>query len=156
MLAAAENLISLFKQVSACPEIMEEAIQVGPDLVEPQALHARAMAVIERRDSRALGAWSGRYLQNLSAGLASADVREVAAGASHGRVDGLFVAVGVQCWGVFDSATGSATLHERREAGDEDLLNLSAVLTAVNGGTVFAVPPADVPGGSSLAAVFRY
>jgi hypothetical protein len=40
--------------------------------------------------------------------------------------------------------------------GNEDLLDASDVHTLLNGGTVYAVEPEQVPGGSLLAAIFRY
>jgi len=47
-------------------------------------------------------------------------------------------------------------LHEEAKPGDEDLLDLAAVQTLLNGGTVYAVELEKVPDGASLAAVFRY
>ena len=40
--------------------------------------------------------------------------------------------------------------------GDEDLLDLAAIQTILNGGTVYVVEPEQVPGQTLLAAVFRY
>ena len=37
-----------------------------------------------------------------------------------------------------------------------DLLELGAVATLLKGGTVYAPPAGEVPGGGSAAAVFRY
>jgi hypothetical protein len=37
-----------------------------------------------------------------------------------------------------------------------DMLELAAVTTLVKGGTVYAPPAGEVPGGGSVAAVFRY
>ncbi len=76
--------------------------------------------------------------------------------AAHGRVETLFVAVGVQRWGAFDPSTGSVTQHEMRQAGDEDLLDLAAISTMINGGTVYALAPDDLPGESRAAAIQRY
>jgi hypothetical protein len=79
--------------------------------------------------------------------------------ARHGRVDSLFVALGVQKWGKFDAATGGVDIHEERQPGDQDLLDLAAVQTFASAGNVYAVDPAQVPGGerhSPVAAVFRY
>jgi hypothetical protein len=78
--------------------------------------------------------------------------------ASYGRVDQLFVAVGVQQWGIFNPGVSTATvdLHAEPELGDEDLLDAAAVHTLLNGGTVYAVEPGQVPDQAQLAAVFRY
>ena len=45
-----------------------------------------------------------------------------------------------------------------QEAGatSEDLLNIAAIQTFLNSGTVYAVEPDAVPGQGPVAAVFRY
>lgn len=76
--------------------------------------------------------------------------------ASHGRVEELFTAVGVQRWGSFDLETHEVEAHLETEPGDEDLLDLSAILAILRQGTVYAVEPEQVPDRAPLAAVFRY
>ena len=60
--------------------------------------------------------------------------------AGGGRVDHLFVAVSPQRWGKCDDQTQRVKVREQPHAGDHDSLDLAA----------------KVPGGRSLAAVFRY
>jgi len=76
--------------------------------------------------------------------------------AHHGRVDVLFVALGIQVWGAIDLSTNTVHEHEDHEPGDEDLLDLAAIQTILNGGIVYAVEPEQVPDHAPLAAVFRY
>jgi len=83
-------------------------------------------------------------------------VREAVLAAHHGRVDVLFVALGVQMWGNFDPSTNTVHVHQDSEPGDEDLLDLAAVQSILNGGTVYAVELEQVPEHAPLAAVFRY
>jgi hypothetical protein len=47
-------------------------------------------------------------------------------------------------------------VHRAPELGDEDLLNVAAVKTLLTGGTVYAVPPDEMPDAASVAAVLRY
>jgi hypothetical protein len=47
-------------------------------------------------------------------------------------------------------------LRDEPQPGDEDLLDSAAVHTFLNGGTVYAVEPVEVPDEATLAAVFRY
>lgn len=70
----------------------------------------------------------------------------------------LFVAVGVQKWGIFNPGVSTATvdIHSDAELGDEDLLDAAATHTLLNGGTVYAVELEKVPDEALLAAVFRY
>ena len=57
---------------------------------------------------------------------------------------------------MFDLATDKVCLRDQAGPGDEDLLDFAAIHTLFNGGTVYAVDPDEVPGGTPLAAVFRY
>jgi hypothetical protein len=83
-------------------------------------------------------------------------LREAVAAAYYGRIDHLFVAVGVQQWGNFDPQANELQIHSENEPGDEDLLNAAAIQTVLNGGTVYALEPQAVPEQAPLAAVFRY
>jgi len=47
-------------------------------------------------------------------------------------------------------------VHETEEPGDEDLLDVAAIQTVLNSGTVYAVKAEEVPGGGPAAALFRY
>ena len=65
----------------------------------------------------------------------------------------------VQQWGKLETNGGDVKLHDAREPGDQDLLDLAAVETLAHAGKVYAVEPDRVPSpsaGSAVAAVFRY
>ncbi|MEG3867970.1 hypothetical protein QUA46_17870 [Microcoleus sp. MON2_D6] len=83
-------------------------------------------------------------------------MKEAVSAAYFGRVDRLFVALGVQQWGSFIPDTNAVQVHPDAELGDEDLLNAAAIQTILNGGTVYAMPPEQVPDEAPLAAIFRY
>jgi len=74
----------------------------------------------------------------------------------YGTVETLFVPVGEQVWGIFDPTANAVQIHAQPRAGDEDLLDLAALHTLTNGGTVYAVEPGSVPEDQSIAAIFRY
>jgi hypothetical protein len=68
----------------------------------------------------------------------------------------LFVAVGIQQWGTFDPQTRNVHIHHEATPHDEDLLDVAAVQTFINSGTVYAITPDNMPGEHHVAAVFRY
>jgi hypothetical protein len=98
------------------------------------------------------------YAQLAGAGdeRASNDLERVVPAAHWGRVESLFVAAGVQWWGSFDPDANVVQLCTERTHGDEDLLDFAAVHTFLNDGDVYRVEPEEVPGGSAVAAMFRY
>jgi hypothetical protein len=97
-----------------------------------------------------------RYRELAGTGQTTTDVSEAVTGAYHGRIDVLFVAVGVRVWGGVDVEEDRVYLHETPEPGDEDLLDLTAIQTLIKGGSVYAVAPEEVPDQAFLAAVLRY
>ena len=47
-------------------------------------------------------------------------------------------------------------MQPKAKAVGEDLLEIAAIETFLNGGQVFTLPPEKMPAGADLAAVFRY
>jgi hypothetical protein len=156
VLAGVDYLLPIYREANGYPHLTAEGIPGNPEARTPEELHRAAWAIVAPHFRQAQEAAAARFRQLAGSGLASADLREVLPAAAHGRVETLFVAVGVQRWGRFDPARGAVELHAAAEAGDEDLLDLAAVRTLVSGGTVHAVPPEEVPSETAVAAVFRY
>ena len=68
----------------------------------------------------------------------------------------LFVATDVDLWGHFDPETGVLRRTDGPGPDAEDLLNLAVAYTIERSGVVEAEPRAEVPGDSTVAALFRY
>lgn len=155
VLAGVDYLLPLYREASSYPHLVEGGITGSPDQLSPEQLHAQAWALVEPHFRRAQENAAARFAERLGTGLASCQLPEVLRAAREGRVEDLFVAVGVQRWGHV-AASGEVEVHESPQPGDQDLLDLVAVETLLRKGTVYAVPPERVPGGECLAAVFRY
>ena len=156
VLAGVDTLFPLYKEVNTYPHLMEEGIPGNPEGMKPEDLHPQAWAIIEPVFKKEREAGYARYRQLAGTGQTTTDVTEAVLAAHHGRIDVLFVAVGVQVWGRFDPEKDRVDVHESREPGDEDLLDFTAIQTLIKGGTVFAVSPEEVPDQAVVAAVFRY
>lgn len=156
VLACVEYLLPIYKEANTFHHLMDEGISGNPEALSPEELHDRAWAIVEPHFLKARQDAADRYTQMAGTERASAKLAHVVPAAYHGTIEDLFVAVGVQKWGVFDADTGRVYSHQEPEPGDEDLLDFAAVHTLLRGGTVYAVPPQKVPGHTPLAAVFRY
>lgn len=158
VLAGVEYLLPIYKEANNYPNLMDRVITGNPDLLSADELHESAWEIVSPRFQMAHEEALAHYQQ--LAGQAServADTLEkIVPAASDGRIETLFIATGVQPWGVFDPDTNEIKLHSQMESGDEPLLDLAAVQTYLKGGTVYAVEPDKVPGGTSAAAVLRY
>ncbi len=159
VLAGVDYLLPIYREANSCAELVKEGVVGNPDGLSAAELHRKAWAVVEAYFARAQAKAAQQYRELLGTGLVSGDLRTVVPAAHHGRVDSLFVAVGVQRWGRFTADASEVMVHEEREAGDQDLLDLAAVQTLVHAGEVYAVSADKLPetkSGSPVAAVFRY
>jgi hypothetical protein len=156
VLAAVDYLLPIYKKANSYPHLVDEGIEGNPEEMSAEELHEQAWAIVHPLFLSAQKEAAAQYRQLAGSEQASGDLREVVPAAYHGRVDTLFVAVGLQWWGAFDLDTNAVHLHERAEPGDEDLLDLAAAYTLLNRGTVYAVEPEKVPDNARLVAVFRY
>jgi hypothetical protein len=156
VLAGVEYLFPLYKEANSYPHLLEEGIPGNPEELTPEELHAQAWPLVQPTFMKAREKAAAQYSQWVGTGQTTADVKEAVLAAHHGQVDTLFVAVGIQVWGIFDPSTNTIHVHQDPEPGDDDLLDVAAFQSILNGGTVYAVEPEQVPGHAPLAAVFRY
>ena len=156
VLAGVDYLFPLYTEANTYPHLLDKGISGNPEELETEELHTRAWTLVQPFFMQAQEKAAAQYSQLTGTGQTTADVKEAVLAAHHGRVDVLFVAVGVQVWGNFDPDTNMVHIHQDPEPGDEDLLDLAAVQSVLKGGIVYAVEPEQVPDHALLAAVFRY
>jgi hypothetical protein len=158
VLAGVDYLLPIYREANTYSHLMDEGIEGNPEELRAEELHEQAWAIVQPLFLATQEEAAAQYRQLAGAGSeqASNNLRTVVPAAYHGQVETLFVAVGLQQWGTFDSATNAVQLHEEAEPGDEDLLDFAVVHTLLNGGDVYAVEPDKVPDEAHLAAVFRY
>jgi hypothetical protein len=156
VVAAVDYLLPIYLEVNSYPHLVVEGVPGNPELLKPEELHQRAWAIVEPMFRKAEQEGAERFKSLLGGERASTKLDEVVPAALHGRVELLFVAVGVQRWGSYDPEKNEIVVRETPQPGDEDLLDLAALHTLLNGGAVYAVEPERVPNAGPVAAVFRY
>ncbi len=154
VLAGVEHLVARYRHLSHVGSIAEGAVFGNPERFRPEQLHAAAWPLVrpgfdeEEKDART------RFLTGRSPNVST--VASAVLAAHDGRVDSVFLPVGVQRWGRFDVAERHVDEHDEHRPGDRDLLDAVAIDTLRAGGRVYAVDPADVPDGGLLAGTLRY
>lgn len=156
VLTGAEYLMPIYREANTYQHLVEGFIPGNTKILKPEELHQPAWTIVEPHFQQAQRTAVEHYRELTTTGKTSTNLQEAIPAAYYGRVDQLFVAVGVQQWGRFDTEANQLQMHPDAEPGDEDLLNSAAIQTLLNGGTVYAVPPDQVPDEAPLAAVFRY
>jgi Bacterial archaeo-eukaryotic release factor family 7 len=158
ILAGVDYLLPIYRIANTYGYVVAESIVGNPESMSAKELHQRAWTIVQPHFLEAQRTASDRYRHLSGAGspLVSSDLSEIVRAAYWGRVETLFVAVGIQQWGKFDPDTNRVEPRATREPGDADLLDFAAVQALYRGGTVYAVEPEKVPAESPVAAIFRY
>ena len=156
VLAGVDYLLPIYREANTYGSLMTEGIKHNTKLQTPEELRDEAWTLVEPEFQQAQQKAIDYYYDLSATGKTSTDLNEVISGAFYGRVEQLFVPVGVQKWGNFDTEAMELQMHTDAQPGDEDLLNAAAIQTLFHGGIVYAVEPEKVPDSAPVAAVFRY
>ena len=158
VVAGVDYLLPIYRQANSYPYLVDTGVIGNPQTLNAKELHRRAWEIVRPHFAREQEAQEGLYreLAGRQEGRASNNLKQIMQAAHGGRVATLFLARGVQQWGVYREHSGNVHVHPSQQPGDYDLLDLAAIQTVANGGTVYVVDPDRVPGGEPLAAIFRY
>ncbi|MGF1675642.1 MAG: hypothetical protein ACFCUV_18445 [Rivularia sp. (in: cyanobacteria)] len=158
ILAGVDFLIPMYKEANSYHYLMEDALTGNPEILSPQELHSQALPIAENywnnSHKRVVDLYNELFGSN--SGNASNDLEEIVTAAYYQKIDTLLVAQNKHKWGLFDPGSQKVYLHSEEETGDEDLLDLAAAHTLINGGMVYVVEPEEVPSNEPVAAIFRY
>ena len=154
--AGVDYLLPIYKEANTYPKLTEKGIPGNPEELSGDKLHSMALPIIDTILEQKKAKAEDKYRQSAGTGLTSRDTTEIINAACDGRVKVLFVVIGVQKWGTFDRETAKVQISDGPQAGNEDLLDLAAMETFLNGGIIYAVEPGEMPDQSNLAALFRY
>ena len=155
ILAGVDYLLPLYQEANSYRYLMEDGIHGNPEELSAKELHSRAWKLLEPHFLTEQEAAAERYAQLRDTERASDELEEIVPAAYYGRVDELFVPIGVEVWGSFDHQSGDLKVDEDA-ANSKDLLNIAATYTYLNGGRVYAMKPDELPDSSTAAAIFRY
>lgn len=156
VLAGVEYYFPIYRNISRYPRLVMEGIAGNPETLSAAELHRRAWPLVEPLFQQAETAAMDKFRALAGTGRTSTNPQEVVPAAHQGRIETLFVATDQPLWGRFSAGQATVTVHEKSDAGNEDLLDFAAVRTYLARGTVFATPAARLPDGDLLAAIYRY
>jgi len=158
VLAGVEYLLPIYRDANTYPHITETGVTGNPEGMKPEELQKKAWPVVEPLFRKAVEDAAERYhaIHGTEKDRTSTHLQDVLAAALDRRIEFLFVPAGVELWGRLDREKRRVDLHKEQKPGDEDLLNVAALETLLNGGTVYAVEPGKVPRGKDVAAVLRW
>lgn len=158
VLAGVDYLLPLYRAVNTYPYLIDGGVTANPKDLSEAELHQRAWTLVQPIFQQAQQEAIARYQRYLRTQphLVSSAIRTIIPATYHSRVDTLFVACGFRQWGTYEPTTNAVQIHTIEQRDDTDLLNYAAFQTLLHGGTVYAVPPEQMPNTLPVAAILRY
>jgi len=156
VLAGVDYLFPIYREANTYPYLMDKGVTGNPEGLSVKELHERAWEIVQPYFRKAQEDAVEQYKQLANSKRTSKDIKEIIPASYSDKVETLFVAIGSHQWGTFNPDTNEVYNAQGPGLDNEDLLDLAATQTIINGGTVYAVEPEKVPDNSPLAAVFRY
>src|SRR5699024_821242 len=152
ILAAAEPMAGIFRNLTGFGDLAAEGIDGNPDELSEAELADAARGILDRMYAQQLAELREEFGDRLSAGLATSDLADLArAAATPGAVATLLVDMDEHIDGAV-TEDGSLTLGESQQ----DVLEEIAARALGTGARVLAVRSDDLPGGAKAAALLRY
>lgn len=155
VLVGLDDNLSLYRDVNAYPNVLDDAVVQNPDELSAEQLHATAWPLIEKRLGEERAEAVGRFGELHGTGRASTDLDKIEEAARYGRVDTLFIATDPAVW-TQGNKGAVVELGADADFAHWELLDHAAVDTLTNSGRVYTMPGDEVPGVGDLAAIFRY
>jgi len=154
--AGVDYLLPIYHEANTYSHLLPNGISGNPETLTLAELHTQAWQIAQPYFDLAKGSTISHYEELQGSEKTANTIEEVLTAAYFQRVETLFVPIDKNVWGVFDPEGNSIQIHAQQETGDEDLLDLAALHTLTNGGTVYAVEQGDVPEHKAIAAILRY
>ncbi|MFO7890939.1 MAG: hypothetical protein R6V04_11435 [bacterium] len=155
ILSGMDYLHPIYQELNTYPHLIKEGIRKNVDRLSPETLHTRAWNVLEPLFKQEQQKALEQYHNQIESDKTTKGIQEVLVNAYEGRIQTLFLQSGIQCWGKFNPPSLSVDIHKRRQKDDEDLYEMSAVYTFLNGGDVLVLEPELITDHPEIFALLR-
>lgn len=155
ILIAQPRLLGRLRQELHYGDIADADVQRDPASMDNKELHVAAWAIacpLLRQPRDDLRQRCKAWLEGADI-PASDDLQELMRTADEGRIQTLLLACGVNVWGRYNEERREVTRADKNAPDNEDLLNLLAVKTLMQGGEVISLSE-DLSGKTGPAVVF--
>jgi hypothetical protein len=156
VVACVDYLFPLYQEANTYHKLAAESLPGNPEEMSVPQLHKSAWVLVQSIFKKERLEAAARFADLSATGKTTDEIDEAVLAAIHGRVDTLFVDVGLEVWGDVDAEQMKVIIHQRREPCDTDLTNLAAIHTLLNGGSVFPLSPVEGQIRAPAQAIFRY
>ncbi|MDD4028510.1 MAG: hypothetical protein PHI40_02520 [Caldisericia bacterium] len=156
LLASTETNVALYREVNTYPSLFENSINGNPDEMEPNEILQKGFPLVRPLFKKERTDAEEHYQKLVGTGRTSDTVEELFQKSRQGVIDTLFVARGIEQWGIVDEKEGTLQLHDHYESGDEDIYSYISIQTVLHKGIVFSMMPQFMPDKKNITAILRY
>lgn len=156
VLVAVDYLHPMFAEAYQQPNLVEDGIETSMTEISDEELHRRSWEIVSPLFKEGQEEAKATFGNLKHTDQASDDISLIVPAAFQGRVGTLFVALDAHQWGTYDVERNEVHFDDSSQKGGDDLLDFAAVQTLANGGEVYVVDNAEVPGETSIAAILRF
>jgi hypothetical protein len=157
VLACVDYLFPIYQEANTFARLYSEALTGNFEEERPESVKDQAWELVKPHFQKYQEEALREFRELAHTERTSEDLRKILPASFEGRVQALFVNVGEYMWGRYDPVENQVVLHESKESGDEDLMNLAATETLRKGGSVHVVTRDEISvSGKLVFAVFRY
>lgn len=156
ILAGVKQAIAEYRKVNHYSRLIDQAIQENPDPLSDKEIGERSWEVIKSYFLKDMYKDIDRFADLSGSDKQSDNLTQIVEAAYYGKVDSLFVPIGEHSWGWFDQERDVVHHSKQSKNGEHDLINMAAIKTLTQSGTVYALDRDEMPNQAPIAAIFRY
>lgn len=156
ILAGVEQAVAEYRKVNHYSRLMNESVTANPDPLSNEEINKKGWKIIKSYFLKEMYNDIERFGDLTGSDKQSDNLSQVVEASYYGKVDALFVPIGEQSWGWFDEDRDTVHHSAEQQNGEHDLINMAAIKTLTQGGSVYALEKNNMPQKKSIAAIFRY
>jgi len=154
ILAGTDYICSLYREINTYPSSPEDNIKADQQ-ADPETLKKEALNIVKPVFEKERKEGEDLFNQLKHTDRVSNDLKKIVPSAYNGKIQLLFASGNTEKWGNFDPLSGECILHDKKTAGDDDLIDLASVYTLLHKGKVYISQEDKIPDHVPLAGISR-
>ena len=158
ILAGADYIFPIYRQANSYPWIMEDVIHGNPRDMKKNGLMENSATIIKNHLKNEIDEEYIKLLEfkNTDKKRYSEDPGVIIKASQYGKIDQLFLLSGKKVWGKYNESDKDVEILNSPIPEADELLNIAAINTLSNGGSVYILNPENNKYDIPVAARLRY
>ncbi|MCW9705577.1 hypothetical protein [Fodinibius salsisoli] len=156
ILAGITEAVAEYRKVSHYSRLLDQTSSGNPDPKSNEELKDEGWEIIKSYFLQDMYKDMDRFADLSGSDKQSDNLTQIVEAAYYGKIESLFVPIGEHSWGWFDQERDVVHHSKQSKNGEHDLINMAAIKTLTQSGTVYALDRDEMPNKAPIAAIFRY